>query len=55
MELNKCPKCGSDDVSLWLCGRNSYSVFYYIACNDCGNKTKDYPLEIDAYKEWNKS
>ena len=32
----KCPKCGSKNVKV-----NSYSIYFYYKCNDCGHEWKE--------------
>lgn len=51
--MNRCPRCGSDDVSLWLAGRENSPITYYVQCNDCGMKTNEYRDKTFAIDEWN--
>jgi hypothetical protein len=50
--MNKCPRCGSDNVGLWLAGRGNSLITYYVQCNDCSIKTNEYLYKACAIDEW---
>ena len=51
--MNKCKWCGGDNVELYIVGRGRSLIAYYVQCNNCGMKTKEYLYESFAIDEWN--
>lgn len=49
LELDTCPRCGSDIVDLV----STIDGQWFVACMDCGNSTANYPLPEIAAKIWN--
>ena len=57
-ELKPCPKCGSEDISIWVRANVSHKSLvnkkFYIKCNNCGHEGEETRYEIYAVDAWNR-
>lgn len=58
MERYACRHCKADDSTVRsetkYRGHNVFLV-YYVQCNHCGSRTRDFPDEASAVEAWNKA
>lgn len=54
MEINKCPKCGSEPIIAKIVNGNYEFLGYQIDCDDCCLHTGCMPYYVDVVAKWNK-
>lgn len=53
--LHMCSVCNSEDIGLWVSyDPHTKTTAYYVECNDCGCRTKDFDTKEEATRAWNR-